>query len=510
MLRSRRHRNSSLFRWWRTVPFPVAASHHAVVPTAASADQLVPRAAPAWSLGAYLLLGLLLRLPAVCWAEGFEFVDQQYQYVDPAWHYATGGAWHRTWEWFDGVRSHVYPLALAVLFRGLLALGFEDPLLLAAAVRLVGAGISLLPLAAFWWLLVRWRPVPRPQVPLLLFACSGLLVSGVQPSGPALASTLAVTAGILLAGPTARHAALAGLCLGFAFCGRFQDAMFGPAFLGVLWWQRRWSAAACFVGGCLPGIALQGLVDLWTEGGFLVVPWRYLHTNIGLRAAEKWRTQPWWFYALAGVVPTTMLVPGLLRVAWARLLAGGALLPAAFAGAVLHLVLHSFVARKALRFEYPALALLLAVVAAGLPARVGRAARSHTVLLFVLHLGLWCWASLLFGNAGAVRTALWLHQQPGFRGAVLVVDGDPTSLGGYFHLRPPTDRAVGVRREELTAVWSRRAVEFDHVVVVRAPLAEQQAGELDPPLELVASFRGAFDLRTGDRRYVYRPRPRAR
>ena len=57
---------------------------------------------PAWSLGAFLGLALLVRLPAVLWADGYEFVDQQYQYVDPAWHLATGDDWLRTWEWRAG------------------------------------------------------------------------------------------------------------------------------------------------------------------------------------------------------------------------------------------------------------------------------------------------------------------------------------------------------------------------------------------------------------------------
>jgi len=447
-------------------------------------------------------VALALRAPAVLLAHGFEFVDQQYQYVDPAWHLATGAPIHRTWEWIDGVRSQVYPLALAALLRAVTALGVEGPLAALTLVRAVNAIVSLLPLAACWWLVMRWRPLAKPRLPLLLIALSGLTVHGVQPSGPALASTLALTAAVLLVGPGRWPPLLAGLCLGFAFCCRFQDALFGPAFLGVLLWQRRRAAAAWFVAGCVPGIVTQGLVDLHTVGGFLLVPWRYVQTNVGLGAAEKWQTQPWWFYAIAGVVPTVMLVPGLLRVAWARLCAGGVLVPTVLAGAVLHLGLHSFIARKALRFEYPALAMLLVVVAIGLAAAAGQAARWHLRLLLVMHCGLWAWTSFAFGNAGAVRAALWLSRQPDFTGAVLVVGGDPTSLGGYFHLRPPADRAVGVARADFTTFWAQNSGRFDHVVFVREPLP------MEPPvasLELVAEFTGQFDQRRSDRRFVYRP-----
>ncbi|MCU0864909.1 MAG: hypothetical protein MUC36_14055 [Planctomycetes bacterium] len=465
----------------------------------------------AWSLPVYLLLALALRLPAVLFAHGFEFVDQQYQYVDPAWHLASGAPFHRTWEWLDGVRSQVYPHALAGLFRAVTALGVDDPLWVLTWVRFANAVGSLLPLWACWLLVVRWRPLARPRPALLLIALSGLTVHGVQPSGPALASTLAVTAAVLLAGPGRWPPLLAGLCLGFAFCGRFQDALFGPAFLGVLLWQRRGAAAAWFAAGCAPGIAVQGLVDLHTTGTFLLVPWRYLQTNLGLGAAEKWRTQPWWFYLLAGAVPTAMLVPGLLRPAWRRLCSGGAVVPTALAGAMLHLGLHSGVARKALRFEYPALAMLLVVVAVGLPAAVGRAAHWHARLLWLLHGLLWAWTSLWFGNAGAVHTALWLSQQPGFAGRVLVVGGDPTSLGGYFHLRPPVDGAAGVGRGDFAAFWARHRDDFDHVVAVREPLGAEATSSsatdgVAPDLELVVAFTGQFDLRRGDRRFVYRRR----
>ncbi len=81
-----------------------------------------------WSLAAYLGLGLLLRLPAVLCADGFDFPDQQFQYVDPAWHLATGGAWHEPWEYRDGMRSWVYPWLLSWVFRGLGALGADEPM----------------------------------------------------------------------------------------------------------------------------------------------------------------------------------------------------------------------------------------------------------------------------------------------------------------------------------------------------------------------------------------------
>ena len=460
---------------------------------------------PAWSLSRYLLIGLVLRGPAVWFGNGFEFVDQQFQYVDPAWHLATGQAWHATWEWLDGIRSWVYPGLLAGVFRALQWVGCDEPLATMRAVRGVHAVVSLLPLWLFWLLVVRWRPLPAPRLPLLLFASSGLLVGGVQPNGPALAATLCVTAGFALAGPT-RFVALAGLCLGLAFCCRFQDALFGPPFLAVLLWQRRWSASAVFALACVPGIVLQGCVDLAHGAPFLAKPWRYVASNVGLGSAGKWQAQPFLFYLYAGVVPVLCLLPPMLRVAGQRLWAGAALLPAAFAGAVVHLVAHSFVARKALRFEYGALALLLAVVAVGLPAAASRWARWHSACLGILHGGLFVWTSFWFGNAGAVQAALWLREQPGFDGRVVVVGGDATAVGGAFYARPPQMAMVGVARDGF-AQWARanEVPAGSYLVAVREPLGAAEADAAR--LELVASFTGSFDLRRGERRFVYRRRP---
>jgi hypothetical protein len=463
-------------------------------------------AAAAWSLGTYLLIGFALRLPAILFANGYDFLDQQFQYVDPAWHLATGGAWHQPWEWIDGLRSHVYPGLLAGIFRGLMSLGLVEPMWQMRAVRAVHAVCSLLPLWLFWLVVVRWRPQPSTRLPLLLFAGSGLLVtSGVQPSGPAFGATLAVAAALAVHGPR-WFPLLGGLCLGFAFCCRFQEGLFGPALLAVLLVQRRWGAAFGFGIGCLPGMLLQGLLDLQLHGSFLATVWNYVDGNLNGGAAAKWRQQPWWFYAVAGVVPVLALVPPWFRVAGQRCVAGARILPGAAAAAVLHLGLHSCIGRKAMRFEYGALALLVAVVAVGIGAVATRErlARWHVGALLAVHGGWLLYASFWFGNAGAVNAALSLRGEAGLAGELLIVGGDATALGGFYYLRPPADNIVSVAREGLhDRLQQSPPAPGRLVVAVRDPLDTTAGPELER-LEPVGSFTGMFDLRRGDRRYVYR------
>ncbi len=460
---------------------------------------------PAWPLGTYLAIALLLRLPAILFADGYEFVDQQYQYIDPAWHLATGQAWLPTWEWSYGIRSWVYPGWLAGVFRTLLWFGLEEPFWLMRGVRAVHAVISLLPLWLFWLCIVRWRPIANPRLPLLLFAGSGLLINlGVQPSGLALGGTLAVAAVLAFHGPR-WFPWLSGLLLGLAFCGRVQEALFGPALFAVGMWQRRYAATAALCLGCLPGLLLQGFTDLATYGTFFCSPWDYFRANILDGKAATWTTQPWWFYWVIGVVPVVWLVPPWAGVAWRRLLQGASLLPAAAAAAALHLVAHSCVARKTLRFEYSALALLLAVVLAGLGActTAERRSRGYQRGVIFLQVLLFGWASLLVGEAGAIGAATALRAQPGFHGKLVVVDGDETNLGGAYYLRQQHLEVVPVAREQLRAhLLSTAPAEGTFLIAVRDDLDGFDLGGAGQLLPL-GRFFSVFDRRTRDRRFLY-------
>jgi GPI mannosyltransferase 3 len=456
-----------------------------------------------WSLPCYLLIGWLLRLPGALFASGYSFLDQQYQYVDPAWHLATGAAWYPTWEWIDGIRSWVYPGLLAGLFAGVRPLT-DDPMVQMALVRAAHALIGSLPLAGFWLLVVRWRPVARPRPALLLFALSGIGVHAcVQPAGPNFAAALSVAAVLFAIGP-GRWPLLGGAMLGLAFCARCQEAMLGPIVVACLMWQRQWTAATWFALGTLPGIALQGLVDLWTWGHFLHSPFEYVRQNLVYGAAARWRTEPWWWYA-ALVLPAMTMVPPLLPAAW-RMFSNGvrhAVVPAI--AALVYVLLHSAIDRKALRFLWPALWLLVGIGAIGLvqTAANGSLSTWQRRLFIAGQVALFAWASLWPGNLGPVRAAIALAREPAFTDELIVVDGDATAIGGFYHLRRSQLQVHAAPRPKLSELLAALPPRSERwLMVSREPLTAEvvPCGRLLPAGE----FTGFCDLRRSERRYLYR------
>jgi hypothetical protein len=461
---------------------------------------------PAWPLSAYLVLGFLLRLPAVLLADGYAFLDQQFQYVDPAWHLASGDAWHRTWEWIDGIRSWVYPGFLAGVFRLGSWLGFRDPMALMVFTRGLHALVSLLPLAMFWLLVVRWRPLPRPRLALLLVAASGIGVHvAVQPAGPNMATVLSVAAVFAFLGPRL-FPLLAGILLGLAFCCRVQDALLGPVIVVAGALQRRWPATVLFALGCLPGILLQGFVDLSTWGTFLHSPFAYLEVNLIGGAAAKWRTRPWWWYVAVVVVPLLGLVPPLLGAAWQAMRRGSRHAALPVFAAVCYLALHTCIERKAVRFVWPALWLLVAACAVGATTSGGEswAVRWHRRWLVCGQFGLLLWACVVSTIVGPARAAAALGGEPTFRSDLVVVDGDVASIGGFYYLRRQGLQVHGVGRAEVGALLAALPASPDHwLMAVHAPL---QGSEVGPGWRLVeaGAFTGRFDLRPRERRYLYR------
>jgi hypothetical protein len=402
-------------------------------------------------------LALLVRLPSIFFARGFEFSDQQFQYVDPAWGLATGNDWWHTWEWQVGIRSWVYPGLLAGLFRVLYALGLSDPSVVMTAVRGAHALVSLLPVVALWLYACRWRRFENAGRFVTLAMTGFVLVySGVQPSGLTFAVGFAVAAVLLFDGPGLWPLA-SGLCLGLAFCCRFQDALFGPVLFAAGLVQRRWRASLLLCLGCTPLVVAQGLVDVATWGRFLHSALEYVKFNFVEDGASSFGRDAWWTYPL---ILLMFFGPHLPEV-WRIFRAGAKAMPVPLVAGGAYIALHMFVERRHFRFVLPALVLLQAVFMAGLVTTSprDRLAACYRRLWLAANAFVLVLASFWYFQRGAIEAALTLRADPTYEGRLVTVGMGGEGIGGALWL--------GRRRLELTEL---------HVPVDRR-------GELEPLLE---------------------------
>ncbi len=460
----------------------------------------------------YLVLALLVRLPAVFFSRGYDFLDHQFQYVDPAYHLGLGGSWWQPYEYVEGLRSWVYPGLLAGLFRTLDALGLHEPNVMMTATRLVHALVGLVPLALLWLLVVRWQKLTG-QTAFLLFAAANALsvYTSVQPTGPTFATGFAVAAVIAFHGPGRLWPLVSGLCLGVAFACRFQDAFFGPVLLAAGIAQRRWVAIGHLALGAGILIAAQGTVDLATWGGFLHSPFAYVRWNVLEDGASGYGVEPFWFY-LPLVVLVLVLVPPFVGNGLRALVDGGRALPVLLASSGFYLLLHSVVARKAPRFILPALVLLAIVYAAGLFGRArsgpdSRLAHWHRRVFLGVHAVALVAATLWYPNRGPVEAARALSTRRDFVDRLAIVDGGMETIGGHFYLGRDRLQVDLVSRRELAAWLAANGSEAPlYLLVVGTPLDGVAA---PPPLALTLEgyFHDWPDVRQNTRRYLYRLSP---
>lgn len=389
---------------------------------------------PSISLRWLVLIALAARLPAVLFSHGYEFLDEQFQYVDPAYHLATDSPYLLTHEWVAGIRSWVYPWLLSLVMRTAIALGLTGPEGQLMFVRAALAVVSLLAVVGVHQLLTDRRRFANdlPAWVFVLATSNGLIVyQSVHPNGLAMSCVLIVFAvGVFLRGGPWRSL-LAGLAVGLAFCCRPQDAVYGfPLFVAGLY-ERRWRDAALLACGGLAMLAVQGGVDLATWGAFLHSPIEYVRFNLA-HSAEFGQSQGWWFYPLIMVALAPILHTGLGFV-----MRGSRALPWVTISLVCSVAAHQLLARKAFRFVTSALVLWILVWAVG-ACRQQRPWRGWIRLTMVaaavLHGAFLVVASVAFPNHHRVVTATVLTQLPENTG-VVYCDLNPTDIGGYFYQR---------------------------------------------------------------------------
>jgi GPI mannosyltransferase 3 len=361
-----------------------------------------------------LAAGLALTLAAATTSDSVFQVDEHFQVVEAA-GYKLGvtPAEALAWEFPARIRPWLQPGALALLARGLRAVGVESPFAAVRAFRVASgvaawAAIALLLVAVRnWFPSARWRRAAILSLTLPYF----VPYLAARTSSESVATTFLLLGLAAIAGsPTGeaggsraiamRHLA-AGVALGLAFGARYQV---GLSVAGIVLWllvhdADRRRKVLPLSAGLLLAVALGAAVDAWGYGTWELVPWNYLRVNLLEGRAATFGTSPWhgYLWMAAGVWPPfgLVLTVGLL-LSW--FLAPRHLLTWA---TVPFVVVHSLIGHKEIRFLFPMLPLAtLAVLLAWSGPAPGRRWEARTLrVLSVVWFGRATWALNALGLA---------------------------------------------------------------------------------------------------------------
>jgi GPI mannosyltransferase 3 len=308
-----------------------------------------------------LRLGVALAWPSIHQA------DEVFQVLEPA-HRLWFGYGIVPWEWRLGIRSWLAPGLLAPLIGAASALGL-GPLGYAAVVSALMSLTSLSVVAVGFGLGGR------------IYGRAGALVIGVLCAvwfdfvyfGPKTLTevmaghVLVVAVWFIMTAPA--RLMLIGVLLGLTFILRFHTA---PMILVAAFWacgldlRRRWPLL--FLGAAVP-VAGQAVLDWLTLGTPLQSVWLNFWVNVVAARSDTYGVLPFYWY------------PGRLLVSWGpvfALVVGAAALgvrQAPLLGwmVLAHVLAHSLIGHKELRFLYPAMPLLVILAGLGMCRLLSRA-----------------------------------------------------------------------------------------------------------------------------------------
>jgi phosphatidylinositol glycan class B len=374
--------------------------------------------------------------------------DEVYQFLEPA-YLRTRGYGVAAWEWHVGLRNWALPMLLGGLLRISDALGIENPRIYRALLALPQWLLHALALASVFRYARRQVRGRAAWVATGLVALAGpVLIFAGRTLGESYSADALLIALELLDRDEPWPAAWGGVWLGLSVVARYGSAVFVLAALGWLAAQRRFRALlACVAGGLLIALLL-GALDRATWGDAFHSLLAYARFNVlSGEAAQRFGSQPWFFYALPLVSAAPLWV-------WAGLVRERRLsLP--LVCAAVYVVAVSLTAHKEERFLYPAVVLFCL---AGVPAIAGWALAREGALRNVALAGLLATtlAPLAFGPElrGDQLRAI-VQATRGDAHGLLIVNEGLWGAGGFFY--------IGKRIPWLTCDWPQDAA-FQHAM----------------------------------------------
>lgn len=393
--------------------------------------------------GTLLAVGIVLRLTASMFSQGFVHPDEHQQYLEVAQGIVYGPhiSW---WEYERGTRHYFYPSCLALLLSSLDLIGIRDPLHQATIIR---ALLSIAILAGIALLARDWLRQGRIPGALCLIAVAALSPDIIYMSIRTLSETAATIPVVLSIYFFRRDPFLTGFLLGAMFAIRFQTAFFIPGFFALSlyddWPAQQWRRGSSWrlAVGLTICLSAAGLMDKITWGRWFHSPLECFQANIIEGIAARYGVAPWYQYLewgsqlLAEAVPLLGFILIALGMVRERRLA--------FVG-LIFLIGHSVIDHKDARFLWPLAPILLLAFAAGfemlyrwLPERWERAI-FVAVLSCCLAAGSWSRVEHLNWEPEPARSSsralAKVGRYPDVTG-VLVFNLPSAECGNYFYLR---------------------------------------------------------------------------
>ncbi|MBL7982737.1 MAG: hypothetical protein JNL52_13125 [Flavobacteriales bacterium] len=353
-------------------------------------------------------IGALVLAITAFFSLGVHHADEHYQILEFAgWKLGITPASELPWEFGERMRPALQPAIVVAVHRSLALLGEPDPFTVSLIVRLLTAVLSFT--AAVLLLKGKLRIDPVMQrghwLRLYLFLAFFLWFSvycGVRFSSEGLSGALFSIGFVGVAfslGPRSRLVLFgSGVVLGLAVVARFQVGLMVAGLLiwAVLVKQLRWDRTAALLLGIFVSLGAGFVLDRWFYGEWVFTIWNYVDLNIIQGKADSFGIEPWWYYfttlverALPPFSLFFLIGPMILFVVGRRDALTWAVVP--------FLLAHLLVSHKELRFIFPIIPLLPALVVGGLSKAEerewlrwlsDRVARSFRMFFLVVHVPL--------------------------------------------------------------------------------------------------------------------------
>jgi len=322
-----------------------------------------PRSEAFWRRATWIALfaACALRLWLALKDHSIYWPDEIYQSLEQA-HRLTFGYGFIPWEFRDGARNWILPGVVAGLWRVAALLGVESSLVLLGLAR---CGVVLASGASLWLAARLAERLSSARAGFITALVLGILPAsvafGYRTMSETVSAPLLVLGALCLTRRSARATCWAGVWITLAAWLRYQNALFGVAFVLQLLFERRRRETLLFCVAALATALAGGVLDWVTWGRPFHSLLTYIDFNLLHAGASTFGVEPIGYYAksLWDSTGPALLLLGPLAL-W-----GARRAPALALSVLGYLLVHSLIPHKELRFLVPALPLACVLIGIG-------------------------------------------------------------------------------------------------------------------------------------------------